>query len=369
MIRMDSKSITPCDAFRVGMIREIQLQNFQAHSDTTLELVPGINIITGTNQAGKTSIIRGFEWVRTSRPLGSSMIRIGSEKACSVRVVFAKNFGIERIRSKTRNEYKVAQERFKGVSSRVPAAVTKAFAATDLNVQMQFEPHYLIMESPGKFARIINETIHLEAMGVVSDECRVRIRSARSELIGLDDRIKVQMELLEQYKDLDQIDERTNICLKLVERYKNLDSVSKSLADLLKTTERQERIINDFPSEDAIKALEELVVESGRKREQALLLLKVVEEAEETEENVFRTIINEVKAKYKYGRIELVLKREEIEDVVNQLISTQSKLDSCTQSFEFAEQSYRSMLEKLKACPTCKRPMDEDTIVSLVEGA
>ena len=39
------------------MIKSIQLKNFQSHRDTTLRLSPGVNVIVGDPQNGKTAIL------------------------------------------------------------------------------------------------------------------------------------------------------------------------------------------------------------------------------------------------------------------------------------------------------------------------
>ena len=56
-------------------MKSIKLKNYQGHKDSSLELHPGVNIITGTSDKGKSSIMRSIEWVRTNRPLGTEMIR------------------------------------------------------------------------------------------------------------------------------------------------------------------------------------------------------------------------------------------------------------------------------------------------------
>lgn len=42
------------------MISQLRIQNFRSHSDTTVQFKPGINIITGPNGSGKTSLIEAI---------------------------------------------------------------------------------------------------------------------------------------------------------------------------------------------------------------------------------------------------------------------------------------------------------------------
>ena len=52
------------------MISKIELKNIQSHKDTTIELDPGINIIVGSSNNGKSTIMRAINWVTYNRPLG-----------------------------------------------------------------------------------------------------------------------------------------------------------------------------------------------------------------------------------------------------------------------------------------------------------
>ena len=43
------------------MIRSINLKNFMAHADTTIDLHPGLNVIVGENNTGKSAIVLALE--------------------------------------------------------------------------------------------------------------------------------------------------------------------------------------------------------------------------------------------------------------------------------------------------------------------
>ena len=44
------------------MINSIKIQNFQSHKNTTIKLKPGVNIITGSSDCGKSVDIRALKW-------------------------------------------------------------------------------------------------------------------------------------------------------------------------------------------------------------------------------------------------------------------------------------------------------------------
>ena len=55
------------------MIEKLQIKNFQSHKDSTLEFSPGVNVIVGSSDSGKSAIIRGLRWLAYGKPRGDSM--------------------------------------------------------------------------------------------------------------------------------------------------------------------------------------------------------------------------------------------------------------------------------------------------------
>ena len=60
-------------------IARVELENFQSHKESSLALAPGVNVIIGPSDAGKSAIIRAVRWLITNRPLGDSFIRQGTK--------------------------------------------------------------------------------------------------------------------------------------------------------------------------------------------------------------------------------------------------------------------------------------------------
>ena len=52
------------------MINSVVVRNFQIHKKTSIEFVSGVNIISGTSDNGKSSLIRAMRWVIENRPQG-----------------------------------------------------------------------------------------------------------------------------------------------------------------------------------------------------------------------------------------------------------------------------------------------------------
>ena len=55
------------------MIQSLALKNFQSHKDTLIKFDPGVNVIVGSTDSGKSAIIRALRWLVWNRPIGDKM--------------------------------------------------------------------------------------------------------------------------------------------------------------------------------------------------------------------------------------------------------------------------------------------------------
>ena len=62
-------------------ISKVEIRNFQSHKHTILNLDEGINLITGTSNAGKSAINRAIYWAISNKPAGDYFIRRGAPYA------------------------------------------------------------------------------------------------------------------------------------------------------------------------------------------------------------------------------------------------------------------------------------------------
>ena len=62
------------------MIKKIVIDNFMAHERTELELGPGVTVLTGPNNTGKSAIVEALRCVATN-PTPKYYIRHGAKEA------------------------------------------------------------------------------------------------------------------------------------------------------------------------------------------------------------------------------------------------------------------------------------------------
>ncbi|AFV11666.1 SMC domain-containing protein [Thermacetogenium phaeum DSM 12270] len=94
---------------RVGekMITKITIKNFQPHAHTEIEPAPGLTVLVGESDQGKSAVIRALRWLFLNQPRGAGFVRAG-ESNCRVVVEYEDGTQVGRARMGDDNVYLVS---------------------------------------------------------------------------------------------------------------------------------------------------------------------------------------------------------------------------------------------------------------------
>jgi len=212
------------------MLKEIKLNYFQPHKQSELPLHEGLNVITGSSDAGKSSIIRALRWVYENRPLGDSIKNWNySEKETSVSIKTFEDYVISKTRNGT-NSYSLGKKEFDVTKTEVPQEVTDTLNLSDCNIQLQHESYFLLDESPGERAKIINELSGLDIIDKIFKNLNSKILSTKRDISSEESNIKSLTEDIEKLTYLDAVDVTLSsiesLLIKSKELWENISSVS-----------------------------------------------------------------------------------------------------------------------------------------------
>jgi DNA repair exonuclease SbcCD ATPase subunit len=168
------------------MIASIHLKNFQSHKDTYMEFDPGVNVIVGSSDSGKTAIIRALYWVINNKPDGAAFCsHWGGPTEVIIKAAGPPGQApveIKRLRTKTKNEYHMGGEVFKAFGHGVPEPIRKALALGAINMQRQLDKHFLISNTAGEVAQTLNETVNLNIIDEAQAGVAKRIRNIQQDI-------------------------------------------------------------------------------------------------------------------------------------------------------------------------------------------
>lgn len=225
------------------MIRSIRLQYFQGHIDSLFEFGEGVTSIVGVTDAGKTACIRALRWLVNNRPLGTSFINHSAFHngdqihPCIVTVETDKHV-IERERFATINKYTVDDCELDAVSKSVPDEVIDALNFSDITMQFQLDAPFLLTESSGAVARMLNRVVKLELIDTTQQNIgsyKRKITADKKTLVYEQDVLQKKIDAID-YTKIESVLEIAELLQEkqsiLVEKSLNLQSLINDITDV-----------------------------------------------------------------------------------------------------------------------------------------
>jgi len=201
------------------VIQEIRYQNVQPHRQRRLAFEPGLNVIVGETDKGKSSLIRGLRWLALHESAsglithGETVMKVG---------VKTPNGTIIRFKDSKESGYKLGEEYFKACKTDQPKEVQDRLSLTEINFQSQFDSMFLLAATGGQRAKEINKLVALEDIDLATTWLKSKSAKLATLMQAAEDKISKCNADLEAYVDLD---ERLKIYASLREVF---DRISKN---------------------------------------------------------------------------------------------------------------------------------------------
>lgn len=242
------------------MLHKLELENFQGYKKASVEFSSGINVITGDNDEGKSSVIRALNYLGRNRPTRNNFIN-DSEPNQTLKITGTFDNGtVSRIKGKSKNEYIIkGEEPLKALKTEVPDEVQEITQLKDVNFQEQDNPYFLLSLTPGNVAKEINKVADLEVMDKLITAMKTEVSNAKQESAFWTEK---HQEYKTQKEELQWVEQARDAFNKI--RELNADVVADSdyynkVVDLVNTIVDYEKKLEAFEGvEHAIKALEDI---------------------------------------------------------------------------------------------------------------
>ncbi|WP_319582859.1 AAA family ATPase [uncultured Pseudodesulfovibrio sp.] len=208
------------------MITKIIIDNFMAHEHTELELGPGVTILTGSNNTGKSAVVEALRCLATNparSPNPALYIRHGAKEA-RVEVEVDDGTRVVWVRTKRWAKYEVwapdaeEPEEYHKLQGRVPEDVARVLRldqveletrkdSVDVHLGNQRDPVFLLNQPDSVMAEFFaasTESAHLLAM---QNALKIRVRDAKREeraLLDQADRVGSDLDRLAPLPDINR---------------------------------------------------------------------------------------------------------------------------------------------------------------------
>ena len=250
-------------------IKSLRLINFRSHKDALVEFSPGVNIITGENDSGKTNILRGVNLVVNNRPSGEEYRSNWGGDTEVLLDVGGKTVGRHRTDSKNMYTLTGEKEPFKAFGTGVPDIIKQHLNISPVNIAFQLDGPFLLGKNPPDVARYFNNVVDLNVIDSTISNIASTLRGERTALKAKKEDEESLTEKLKAYDWLAEAEtglvelERTQQAIKglkvdwsdlygLTKDLKRLQALSQTLDNVTRHSELVEGLLLQ---DEAIKML------------------------------------------------------------------------------------------------------------------
>jgi len=232
------------------MIKSVEIENFQSHKTTVLEFHPGVNIIKGRSHSGKSSIFRALKWALLNRPVGFHFKShfSGKKDLTSVAIEFEDDLWVKRSKGTSINQYEGSG--FEGVleaiRSDIPDEISRITRMNEINVQGQGDPYFMLQETPGKVAKMLNSIVGLDVIDETQSKINSIITAASSSARHKENDLNKTEADLESLVYLDDVIPLVNEISRLITKHDSLEQATSSLRKKITDLEEIDETIQEL---------------------------------------------------------------------------------------------------------------------------
>jgi len=165
------------------MLKRFTVENFQSHANTVVDLSPGVNVVIGPSDSGKTALVRSLRWLFFNLPVGEEFRSTWGGDS-RVEALFSDG-KVYRAKTNSENIYGLNGEEFKAFGRGVPEPVSEFLNVSRINLLGQYDPPFMIGWTPGERGEFINRIANFEAIDRGIKVANQVLRTERSDIKSL----------------------------------------------------------------------------------------------------------------------------------------------------------------------------------------
>lgn len=329
-------------------ISNLILTNFQQWKTGKIEFKPGLNIIIGDTESGKSTLFRAINSILTGK-MPEDYIRKGT-KGCEVKIEFSDNTIFRRIRNKKDNVADANGLVFERVGKEIPFEYFNKLGKTSIefgNKELslcsysQFEPHFFITLSDYDKSKLIGTICGIDIVDKLMDSINKDIRNNNSNIKFLEQQISEQnAEKVTKQAEFEEVDKKCTERTNLYNRIQNNFNTLENLSNLHQKAFSLNSSINTIKADK--NALESKISEFSKDKVELLQKLSSLK-------NMLEVITNDISSKQELKN-NLVLRKFDIDktNFLDDLYFLKEKLVTCNTNIAYIEQSKIKVEQDIK---------------------
>lgn len=283
------------------MLKSIEVQNFQSHKSTLLNLTEGVNIIVGNSDSGKTAIIRALNKLIWNRPLGNDFQSYwGGNTLITVETMEGNTVMLEITEGGKVKRYTLNGTDFKAFGTDVPEEIKSCLNLSEINLQAQFDRPFLLDSAPGEVATHFNKIAHLDQIDKAIQKVNSWVYNLQQLIghepeknkpaTGLIRELKTLEEQLEAFPDLNKMEVEIEVLEGLKESQQNKINTLSKLKSIIKNitvTEQQIKSKSEIlQHEKTVQEITQVIEKNNLNKQNLFNLQNIIKKYNATEKQI-----------------------------------------------------------------------------------
>ena len=267
------------------MLKSLSISNFQSHKYSHLEFSPGVSIIVGSSDSGKTAILRAIRWLVNNRPSGDSIRSTWGGQTVVHLETDTDRF--DRWKHNYENAYRLNTITFEAFKTDVPKEIQDALNLSEINMSNQLDAPFLLSETPGAVASHFNRVAHLDMIDSGLQNIQKWIRELEQTIKYKEADVKTQEESLQTYAHLDQFEAEVEVLEDMDRRLHQKETALQRLGKLIEDYQETEEELSAYTGlldlEGKVDGVLKLIDKRYETYTYAVKLNKLVEEIKDVQ--------------------------------------------------------------------------------------
>lgn len=361
------------------MIKSLYISYFQSHKNTRMDFHPGVNALIGSSDHGKSSILRALFYLIMNRPSGLEFRSWFSKKKQDVIVSaeFEDESYVERIRGPYTNVYNIGkgdeEVGLESIGRDVPEEVSSVINMDEFNIQRQFGRTFLLEDSAGQVARVINQIVGLDIIDTSLQRSNQTIRKEKSRIEYTKEQIEKLEKSISELEWIDKVEphirkteEKIAKLEKLEDRYNRLD---KEVSSVLLLSNKLDDINSFLEVEEEARRVLSLYNEYDQLTKQSSRLSNLVSQIENAKTKISKldsVVLIEHELQDLQDKSDMLevydSETKRLEYYIVEITKEETNIQIYDEVIKDCKRQVSKLLKEHKVCPLCRQKLGERAI-------
>lgn len=349
-------------------LSELKVRAFGLHIDKTIAFTPGLNVIVGESEEGKSTLVRALYLLIENSPRGGE--KLYQSWLTDKKLMIQLKDDADNVVKRTRNKYYLNDgDPLKAFGTGVPEPVRELFNFKEINWQKQHDRHYLLFSTGGSAGKLLNSATGMSDQETIIDAIKQMLSHSKSEVKRHKKNNEVHLQTTERLKDIVRYRLKAEAIVYLDEEADELQIKADRLANMLTELETIKETYTKYAiAKEYILGVDLAVgkIKEIRKfNEHITKLRNIITKLESIKIVNIPTILKSTKALHaihskKLEYDSLKSKTESLKRLIIQIEEAKEIQQEYSKEIKLKQEQLDAAFNELGYCPLCERKVEDE---------